>query len=695
MRRSSARLVTATLALVAAAAVWHLSKTVFPYLSLNHDEGVYLQQAAMLLEGRLFMYPPVEDVFLPWFFVEDGGRIYPKYTPVPAAMFALGKLVGAYRYALPAIAASNIALVVGVVTEAFDRRTGLLAGVVVLASPLFLIDSAVFLPYAPTTLLNLAFAYAYLRADRTGDRRWAVGAGVAVGLAFFARAYTAVLFALPFVGHALWTVRGDLRPAVRERILTDSLSRQVTTAAAGLAGVAVTLSYNAVTTGSPLLFPFHAFEPQDTIGFGHRELTGYGIEYTPELALGATQRVLELFFGQWLAGGVVTTGFALLGLGVALRRGMDGRQAALAGVAGTVIIGNVFFWGNYNILGEVGNGLVGVLGPRYHLDLLVPTAAFAAVGIVTTVAWLHGLGLTLAADRDWTWPGDRAIRVAAVLVVVVALVPAGTTTADQIDHRIDRNMDATDTYERVYEPFDGGPPENATVLFPRPYGPWLNHPFQPYRNSPGFDGQAVYALDGKPFAVADAFPNRTLYRYAYRGPWAPYAGSPEGARLQRVRDVTGSTVTLNATVGVPAGTESVTVRVGSGEASAYQAPADWDGSLSVHMRVTAEAVVLRGADESTKRLPRDGDDPVQLSVFVDYGATGGFTYQFEMPVRTTDRQVRALTPEVVRCRGATICGDAGAYVPDLAPEGAFVETSLLAVNTSDTGLQRQGANTWN
>ncbi|MFW6435558.1 MAG: hypothetical protein ACOCY1_04185, partial [Halovenus sp.] len=40
----------ATLALVGAAAVWTVATQVFPYHSLNHDEGVYLQQAAMLLE---------------------------------------------------------------------------------------------------------------------------------------------------------------------------------------------------------------------------------------------------------------------------------------------------------------------------------------------------------------------------------------------------------------------------------------------------------------------------------------------------------------------------------------------------------------------------------------------------------------------------------------------------------------------
>ncbi|MFB6187468.1 MAG: ArnT family glycosyltransferase, partial [Halobacteriaceae archaeon] len=185
------QLTTGVFALIGAVAVWTISTQVFPYHSLNHDEAVYLQQAAMLLEGQLNLWPPVEDVFRPWFFVKDGDRLYPKYTPVPAAMFALGRLVGNYRIALAGIAAINLILVVAVVCDVFDRQTGLLSGIFVLTSPLFLIDSSVFLPYAPTTLLNLLFAYGYFRADRTGDRKWAAVAGTAIGLAFFAGPYTA------------------------------------------------------------------------------------------------------------------------------------------------------------------------------------------------------------------------------------------------------------------------------------------------------------------------------------------------------------------------------------------------------------------------------------------------------------------------------------------------------------------------
>ena len=63
----------------------------------------------------------------------------------------------------------------------------------------------------------------------------------------------------------------------------------------------------------------------------------------------------------------------------------------------------------------------------------------------------------------------------------------------------------TDTYERTYAPFEPAPPENAVVLTPTPYGPWLNHPFQALGNDPDYDGRTVYAMDDRPFAMAGLY----------------------------------------------------------------------------------------------------------------------------------------------------------------------------------------------
>jgi len=306
------RLVAAALAVLGGALVLLVSTTVFPYHSLNHDEGVYLTQASMLLEGQLTLEPPVPAAMRPWFFVADGsGGFYPKYAPVPAALFAVGGLFGWFRLALGLIAAGTIGLTYATVAEAFDRRVGVVAAALLLASPLFLVQASVFLPYVPTLVLELLFAWALLRAERTGSDRLALLAGAAIGLAFFARPWTAVLFATPFVALVGWRLRRGSRSVLRRALLT---------AVPGLLGVLAALGYNAVVTGAPLTFPYEAFAPLDGLGFGRRRLLGYDLVYTPGLALRAGLENLLALFGRWTVAAPVGGLLAAAGVVLALRR---------------------------------------------------------------------------------------------------------------------------------------------------------------------------------------------------------------------------------------------------------------------------------------------------------------------------------------------------------------------------------------
>jgi len=651
------------LAVAAATAVAAVSTQVFPYHTPNHDEAVYLQQAAMLLEGQLFLDPPVVEAFRPWFFVEtDGGRLYPKYSPVPAAMFAVGKLLGSYRITLALVAAGIVALAVGIVSSTFDRRSGLLAGVLLLGSPLFLVDASVFLPYVPTMLWNLAFAAAYLRADRTGSRCAAVGAGVAVGVAFFARPYTAVLFALPFVGHALWTLRELERPAI---------VRQGLTATFGLVGVATALAYNSLVTGDPLVFPYQAFAPQDGLGFGHREILGYSREYTPALALRSNGEALWVFATKWVVGGAMGSLAAALGLAVSVRRGLTPRQATLAGLLVSVPVGNLAFWGTLNTLGSLdrsGDGLIHLLGPYYHVDLLLPVAAFAAVGLRAGWATVRG------------WLDDRPRldgRHVTVVLVLVSVVLGGAGVGMMAGPLAD-NGAVTERYEQAYGPFENDTLDSESLVFlPDPYGDWLNHPFQTLRNDPGFDSGPVYALAERPFAVVDAFPDRTLYRYTYHGAWAPTAGERVEPRLQSVEHARGERVTIRSDLGLPRFAESVSFRLASENGSEYAVTsATGRESVSTRLLIDDRTATLTGDGIERVSVPVADRERLLLTAFVDYGTGAGFTYRFEIPVSAANDSVRTLTPYVEVCRDSRLCDGEAAYVPGTHMDGISVETNV-------------------
>jgi hypothetical protein len=706
-----AHALAAGLAVVAGLAIFWIASTVFPYHSSNHDEAVYLQQAAMLLDGQLQLYAgELVDVFRPWFFVEDGGRLYPKYAPVPSAMFALSMaLFSEPRVTLAAVAAGNVALVYLLGATVFDRRVGLVAGAVFAAAPMALATTSVFLPYAPTTLLNLVFAVCYVRSARDGRRDLAALAGLAIGTAFFARPYTAVLFALPFIGHALWTVArsGRNRWLGAEESspgpdragwigLPDPIVRNGLIAALGLVGVAITLAYNARLTGSPLVFPYQAFAPLDGPGFGRRVILGHEVAYTPSLALRANGYALWFFATRWFTAGPIGTLFALAGAAIAVQRvrrdrlsGAGFGAAILLGVVVTVVAGNVPFWGTHNLLGTLSDptdGLVAQFGPFYHFDLLVPLSIFAAVGAVAAGERLR----TAVRTRTTT----RRARVLLLLVLAISLPVAGVANATLVSTPLDRSAAYTEKYEQAYAPFEerGEELENALVFLPTPYGPWQNHPFQYLRNEPGFDGEVVYALHRSPasrFDVLDSYPDREYYRYTYRGEWTPNPDQHVTPKLERLSVREGARLDGRTRVGVPARVQSARVRLTTGEGArsgeqATHSIAEPGETIAVEWAVDPTGARVTAVDGSAvddpRTVPFADADEIVLTVTLVQPDGSTLTYRQEAAVRPTDDGVEVIwPPERSVCPLVTDCGREGTYLPDnpdIHRDGVSFETEL-------------------
>jgi hypothetical protein len=710
--RDAGRLPTAILArglpVLAGLVVFVVAHEVFPYHSVNDDEGVYLLQSAMLLEGQVFLRPhlPVEAV-QPWFFVlqesPSGARLLPKYSPVPAAVFALGRLLGDPRYALAFVAAGNAGLVSWLGTAAFDRRTGLLAGGALVASPMFLLTSAVFLPYAPTALLNLGFAAGYVAAARRESYRVAALAGASLGLAVFSRPYTAVLFATPFVVHALYTLARDWT-AGRGRA---TILRYAVLAAPALGGVALSLSYNAVATGDPFVFPYEAFAPRDGLGFGRRALLEYERVYTPALAVETTRRVVGSLLTEWAVAGRVGTALAVVGLAVGFladdgtsattdeaasaerderRRGASDRElrGILAGLFPVVVAGNAYFWG---ILNGLTNGLFDLLGPYYYFDLLAPLSVFAAAAVV--FAW-DRLG---AAARDRV--GARRGRVVLAVLLVTSIPLVGVAEASVLGDPVRANQARTETLATTYEPVREASLDHAVVFTPDTYGDWQAHPFQYLRNDPGFDGDVVYATDGPPardFAVLDAAADRTPYRLTYRGDWNGALG-PVTPRLENLRVVAGDRVDARTTVGVPNGTTAARVRVETDAGYrryAVPGPVRQGETLTVRWSVGPDAIRARNLDATggPGAALRPNASSVDLVVtFVDRTGTS-LSYRQTVTVERTGRQVRVVWPPETRvCRFTTDCGREGAWV---GPRGEYlggVSVSTTARARNATGAE--------
>jgi len=683
MRHRVTNLVAFAVAVTAAVAVLYLSESLFPYHSTNHDEGVYLQQASMLLEGQLSMRAPspeLAEAFRPWFFVVDGAEMYPKYSPVPGVVFALGKLLGGFRLALGAVAFVNAFLVYLVTREAFDETVGVVASALLVLSPFFLINSSVFLPYATTTAFNLLFALGYLRGFVTsGNVRfgYAVLAGFGIGVSFFSRPYTAILFAAPFILHGVYTLYGLYRRRADHGDLKRHLVGYAALSSVGVVFVGVTLAYNSVMTGSAFTFPYLEFAPDDGLGFGRRAILGYERDYTPLLGLRSNAYALWYLVSDWTTAGVVGSSLAAVGgvfavFGDEDARGERGARLLLVGVFASFVIGNVYFWGTLNALGEIGDttdGLVHLYGPYYHYDLLLPVSAFMAFAVVLGYRRLRSL-TTVDRLRD-----REQVALLALVVALFVVVSFATVGVAEVNEKVEKNAEVTGVYESAYQPFEGTEFDGALVFLPRPYGDWLNHPFQYLRNSPNLNGNVVYAVDRGPenFDVVDAYPNRTYYGYSYRGEWEPYTGETVEPHLRQVAVTEGEKVRATTEIDeTEGGSVSVTLRSGDDSARYTETV---NGSFSVSLIMSAEngTVYPEQSPNSSVSVAERGE--LEVTVHVVRGYLNEATYRQTYSVEVTDGTVRALSPETRYCPSATGCQGGSAYV---SPDG--VRTEIVAIS---------------
>ena len=722
LQRNRRRAAALALSLLVGLVVTWFAVDLFPYHSVNDDEGVYLTQAAMLLDGKLFLYPgSLAEAVRPWFFVVEetasapgGVQMYSKYAPVVPALFALGLAVGLPNLVLGAVAAVNAGLVYTLTADVFDRRTGVIAVGLLGLSPLFLFTSSTFLAYAPATMFNLAFAVCYVRAARRDSSGYAVVAGTFVGIAFFARSYTAVLFALPFIAHSLWALTSAWRAGTGWPVFR----RYVAIALPGLAFVGLTLAYNAVVTGDPLTFPYIAFAPDDGIGFGRRSILGYDILFTPAVGLETALAALDLLLTRWGPMGWVGTVAAAVGLGLTAQRwwrfqtgrslrgterrrhhGLGGRDrefaelsddalaAILVGLFVSVFAGNAYFWGTHNGLR---NGLIDLLGPFYHFDALVPLVAFGAAGIVGFVRLVRGLS-----HRRFS--PSEARGVAFSILLVCTLVAAGVTV-DAAGDPYDENRLRTENLAATYEPLvdagfedppltpsipgGGGDTSKAVVFHPDPYGDWSAHPFQTLRNDPGFDGPVVYAIDDgaeQDFAVLDAT-NRTPYRFTYRGAWTG-AVEPVEPELTRLHVMSGG-ADATTTFGRPDGSNTVSIRVETESGYArYDVPVD--DELTVDWSITGEGVSvtnypLAAGPERLSIPPGSSEVDLLVTYVGDYGET--VTYRQTVSVDRSGDEVRVVWPPETRvCRLTTDCGTDGQWV---GPDGTYLPGVSVETNAT-------------
>jgi hypothetical protein len=341
---------------------------------VTDDELTYDLQAKILLAGKLYVTPPVENGFNN-VFILPGDKMTGKYNLGHPLVLAAGMLIGS-PYVLPVLFGGLLILMIYSINMLLykDRRQAFLSSLLLLISPFFYFTGATRLSHTTTAFSLTLFMLLFLklRENDVGPGRglyWSLVAGLAAGFAFNVRPLTAVGFLLPF----FILVLGDI---VRKR--NRHLLRYLIIGAGFIAVIGFSLWYNKQITGSYVHFPFTQYDPREQL-LGSR----YNLAQSfSNLAVNAVK------MNSFLFGFPLSLFFIFI---YAFQREKSASDKLVFGILGSFC----FFYLSY-----YGPG-VSDTGPLYYYELLVPIIILSARGIL----WLHDW-LRTSAPKWRTYAGN-------------------------------------------------------------------------------------------------------------------------------------------------------------------------------------------------------------------------------------------------------------------------------------------------
>lgn len=494
-------LIALLLSLAAVGVSYWIAVRIFEAMPHIEDEIAYVWEAQAMARGKISLpSPPDPKSFLVPFVVDHNGMRFGKYPPGWPALLALGIFFNARTLVNPLLAGLGVWLTYRLGKRIFGPPAGLLAALLTLTSPFFLINSGSLLSHPLGLALSLLFALGWLEAwDDETHQKWrplAISA-VALGLLALTRPLTAVGVALPFAAHGLILFFKKDNSA-RVRLLVFALI------AAVVAGLLFAWQY--ALTGDPLLNPYTLWWEYDKIGFG----PGVGrLEGGHTLNQARINTRFSLWTGWHDLFGWASYSWILLPLG-AMAILVKRRWAALlaGGVFPALVLAYTAYW--------IGSWL---FGPRYYYEGLFSLTLLSAAGF----AFLAGWPIT----PDEPWPNDLSRKRLRPLLATAGL--ALLLSANLVYYTPLRLQSMFGLYgvdRSRLQPFLTAEAQELTpALVVVHANKWTEYGALLELSNPFLDTPFIFTISRgatPDAALADAFPERKLYHYYPDDPWKFY-----------------------------------------------------------------------------------------------------------------------------------------------------------------------------
>ena len=452
-----------------------IGTVVLQWFPNSGDEYASLFQAWTYAAGRLWdAAPPVPEFFETNYVYMAEGRAFGVFPPGWPLVLAGAMRAGVPDWMVnPFLGAITIWLVYLLGRRLDGVPEGLVAASLVAISPFFLFNAA---SYFAHTLCGVAVLAGVIAADRYAERGRPLDAlvlGAAIGVAVLARYYTGVLCALPIL-------------LIIARPLNRLLRAIPWIIIGGLPFAGFLLLYNQALSGSAWRLSLSGVALYSEHWFaGNWFLRGFDILGTHLL------RYLLWTPPAFIFLAVVLAVAELRGRNPNGSRRFDRRRGALVLVSVALIVGM------FPYTDRGGNQY----GPRYYYEAFPSLAVFVVGALSARLRAAEAPSAVASARR----------MVMALLASVTLVVPLMAWHVYQERRVIDERTD-------VYRQVSRAGLRNAIVLIGGRVGRVRSMAAADLtRNGITWDAPVLYALDrGKAVAaLAEAFPDRTLYRYTY------------------------------------------------------------------------------------------------------------------------------------------------------------------------------------
>lgn len=352
------------LSLCAILAAFLVADKVFEQMSHIEDEIAFVWQAQVLAEGELTLPSPEHPKsYLVPFVIDYNGHRFGKYPLGWPVLLSFGIRLGIRSLINPLLAGLAVWLTYLLGKRVWDEKVGLIAVVLTLTSPFFLLNSGNLLSHPFSLVLSAALTLFWLdNFWEAGKTRWlkTITIGLVLGTLAITRPLTAVGIAIPFAVHGLaLLLRGN--KDTRKHVLVVGL---ITLGVASLH-----FFWQAAASGDPLKNLYTLWWEYDKVGFGE----SFGRSgHTLAKALKVGGKALRSLASNLFGWGTFSWIFLPLGL-IAIRRN---RQAWLVTslFPSLVLIHSTYWIANF------------LYGPRYFSESLPSLTLLTAAGIV----WLGG-----------------------------------------------------------------------------------------------------------------------------------------------------------------------------------------------------------------------------------------------------------------------------------------------------------------